>query len=73
MGDKSDDKSSSSVHNKHVQIPSHPTTSTAAFAETGKSSKCLVSWSSKWVIDSGASDHMTGNSNLLSDFSRHAP
>ncbi|KAJ9542741.1 LOW QUALITY PROTEIN: hypothetical protein OSB04_029247 [Centaurea solstitialis] len=51
----------------------NPTTSTAAFAETGNSGKCLVSSSSKWVIDSGASDHMTGNPNLLSDFTKHTP
>ncbi|KAJ9542902.1 LOW QUALITY PROTEIN: hypothetical protein OSB04_029408 [Centaurea solstitialis] len=44
----------------------------AASAETGNSGKCLASSSSKWVIDSGASDHMTGNSNLLSDFIKPA-
>ncbi|KAJ9535088.1 hypothetical protein OSB04_un001836 [Centaurea solstitialis] len=43
-----------------------------AAAETGNSGKCLASSSSKWVIDSGASDHMTGNSNLLSDFIKPA-
>ncbi|KAJ9180876.1 hypothetical protein P3X46_009068, partial [Hevea brasiliensis] len=39
-----------------------------AIAESGKSTTCLVSSSSKWVIDSGATDHMTGNSSLLSAF-----
>ncbi|KAJ9541146.1 hypothetical protein OSB04_027652 [Centaurea solstitialis] len=37
----------------------NPTTSTAAFVETGNSGKCFVSSSSKWVIDSDSSDHMT--------------
>ncbi|XP_057997516.1 uncharacterized protein LOC131176484 [Hevea brasiliensis] len=32
-----------------------------AIAESGKSTTCLVSSSSKWVIDSGATDHMTGS------------
>ncbi|XP_075076365.1 uncharacterized protein LOC142163017 [Nicotiana tabacum] len=29
--------------------------------ESGKITKCLLSSSSKWVIDSGATDHMTGS------------
>ncbi|XP_075074543.1 uncharacterized protein LOC142162130 [Nicotiana tabacum] len=29
--------------------------------ESGKTTKCLLSSSSKWVIDSGATDHMTGS------------
>ena len=36
--------------------------------ESGKPNTCLVSSSSKWVIDSGATDHMTGNSSLFSNF-----
>ncbi|XP_057991217.1 uncharacterized protein LOC131173228 isoform X1 [Hevea brasiliensis] len=39
-----------------------PTSSpVTAIAESGKSTTCLVSSSSKWVIDSGATDHMTGS------------
>ncbi|XP_057991209.1 uncharacterized protein LOC110665835 isoform X5 [Hevea brasiliensis] len=39
-----------------------PTSSpVTAIAESGKSTACLVSSSSKWVIDSGATDHMTGS------------
>ena len=57
------------VQNEHAQIPSRGvedrTTFTSAFAETSNSGKWLVSSSSKWVIDSGASDHMTGNSIFL--------
>ena len=41
----------------------------AYFAESGN---CLFSSANKWVIDSGASDHMTGNPNILSDFNAHA-
>ncbi|KAJ9548762.1 hypothetical protein OSB04_021305 [Centaurea solstitialis] len=49
----------------------HSTAPTAAFAETGNSSTCLLSSASKWVIDSGASDHMTGNPTLFSTFDKH--
>jgi len=36
--------------------------------ESSKSNTCLISSSSKWVIDSSATDHVTGNSNLFSSF-----
>ena len=40
-----------------------------AIAESGNPNKCLVSSSSsEWVIDSGATDHMIGNSSLFSTF-----
>ena len=42
--------------------------STAAFVDSGK---FLVSSSSSWIIDSGTSDHMTGNHSLLCNFSEH--
>ena len=44
------------------------TTSTATFVDSGK---CFVSSSSSWIVDSGASDHMTGNHSLLCNFSEH--
>ena len=41
-------------------------------AKSGNSNKCLVSSSSfEWVIDSRATDHMTGNSSLFSTFQSH--
>ena len=44
-------------------------TPTIAIAESGNPNKCLVSFSSsKWVIDSGATDHMTCNSSRFSTF-----
>ena len=46
--------------------------SVAAIAESGNPSACLLSSSSKWVIDSGATDHMTGNSKLFSILTPHA-
>ena len=49
-------------------VNSHVTT----IAESGKSTKCLLSSSSKWVIDSGATEHMTGNPNLFSTFQPHS-
>ena len=46
-----------------------PSTSITAIAKLGNPNKCLVSSSSsEWVIDSGATDHMTGNSSLFSTF-----
>lgn len=44
---------------------------TAAFAEKGNPNTCLLSCASKWVIDSGASDHMTGNPTLFSSLDKH--
>ena len=40
-----------------------------ALAETGKT--CLISSSNKWVIDSGATNHMTGNPKKSSSFRSH--
>ena len=46
-----------------------PSTLITAIAESGNPNKCLVSSSSsEWVIDSGATYHMTGNSSLFSTF-----
>jgi len=41
-------------------------TSVNAFSESDKI--CLITPSSKWVIDSGATNHMTGNPNIFSSF-----
>ena len=40
--------------------------STATLAQQGTSAACLAT-QDPWVIDSGATDHMTGTSGLLSD------
>ena len=46
-----------------------PSTPIIAIAESGSPNKCPVSSSSsKWVIDSGATNHMAGNSSLFSTF-----
>ena len=46
-----------------------PYTPITAIAESGNPNKCLVSSSSfEWVINSRATDHMTGNSSLFSTF-----
>ena len=42
--------------------------STASIVQTGNSVACLSDSKSKWVIDSGATDHMTGNAGILSSF-----
>ncbi|RVW51817.1 Retrovirus-related Pol polyprotein from transposon TNT 1-94 [Vitis vinifera] len=41
-----------------------------ALAESGKT--CLVSSSNKWIIDSGATNHMTGNHKTFSTFRTHS-
>ena len=46
-----------------------PSTMMTAITESGNPNICLVSSSSfEWVIDSGATYHMTGNSSLFSTF-----
>ncbi|XP_019184263.1 PREDICTED: uncharacterized protein LOC109179154 [Ipomoea nil] len=40
--------------------------SVTAVADSGNATTCLLSSSSKWVIDLGAMDHMTGNSSIFS-------
>jgi len=44
-------------------------TSVNAFTKSDKT--CLITSSNKWVIDSGASNHMTGNSNIFTSFQSH--
>ncbi|KAL6328839.1 hypothetical protein AAG906_003856 [Vitis piasezkii] len=46
-------------------------TPVSALAESGKT--CLVSSSNKWIIDSGATDHMTGNHKTFSTLNTFAP
>ena len=41
------------------------------FVGLGKPNTCLIFSSSKWVIDSEAIDHMTGNSSLFTTFQPH--
>ena len=41
-------------------------------AGTGKPNICLLSSSSKWIIDFGATDHMTGNFSLFTTFQPHS-
>ena len=49
-----------------------PSTPIIAIVESSNSNKCLVSSSSsEWVIDSGATYHMIGNSSLFSTFQSH--
>ncbi|KAM7509738.1 hypothetical protein LguiB_008613 [Lonicera macranthoides] len=60
-----------SKYQDSLKSSSTPVTSVTAIANSGKPNTCLVSSSSKWVIDSGATDHMTGNSSLFSTFQSH--
>ena len=45
------------------------TTPARALTESGN--KCLISSSSNWIIDSGATDHMAGNPKIISEFRSH--
>ena len=46
-------------------------TSITTLTESGKPSTCFLSSSSIWVSNSGATDHMTGNSSLFTTFQSH--
>ena len=49
-----------------------PSTLITVITKSGNPNKCLVSSSSsEWVIDSGVTDHMTGNYSLFSTFQSH--
>ena len=54
----------------HESLKSASTPSTM-FTGSGKPNTCLISSSSKWVIDSGATNHMTSNSSLFTTFQPH--
>ena len=43
-------------------------TSITTLIESSKTNTCLISSSSKWVIDFGAIDHMIGNFSLFTTF-----
>ena len=46
-------------------------TPSTMLAESSKPNTCLISSSSKWVIDSRVTDHMISNSSLFSTFQPH--
>ena len=52
-------------HQKSLQSAS---TSFSTLVESSKTNTCFISFSSTWVIDFGAIDHMTGNSSLFTTF-----
>ena len=45
--------------------------SISTLVESGKTITCFISSYSTWVIHSGATDHMTGNSSLFTTFQSH--
>ena len=56
---------------EYAKLLKPTSTPTIALAESGKLDTCLMFSSSNWVIDSGAIDHMTGNSSLFTTFQSH--
>ena len=46
-------------------------TSSTMLVESSKPNICLISSSSEWVIDSGVTNHMTGNPSLFTTFQPH--
>ena len=55
-------------HQKSLKCAS---TSITSLVESSQTNKCFISSSSTWVIDFGATDHMTGNSSLITTFQSH--
>jgi len=51
-----------------ISQQSSPSSSTATFVQTGDSTTYLSSSSTRWVIDSSTTDHMIGDSSILSSF-----
>ena len=58
-----------SVH--HQKSLKSASTYISTLIESGKTNTCFIFSSSTWVIDSGAIDHMTGNSSLFTTFQSH--
>ena len=65
------------LHNRNQRFPyAHESlmgvsTPRTMHAGSSKPNTCLISSSSKWVIDSGATYHMTSNSSLFTTFQPH--
>ena len=55
-------------HQKSLQSAS---TFISTLVESGKTNTCFISFSSTWVIYSGATNHMTDNSSLFTTFESH--
>lgn len=59
-----------SIRRLMAQLEGPTTTSTSTFAHSGTSASAynasLTSFSPSWIIDSGATDHMTGMSSMFS-------
>ena len=62
--------------NRRFQCAHEPlkgvSTLSTMLAGSGKPNTCLISYFSKWVIDSRVTYHMTGNSSLFSTFQPHS-
>ena len=56
---------------EYAQLLKPASTPTFALAESGKPDMCLMSSSSNWVVDFGATDHIIGNSSLFTTFQSH--
>ena len=58
-----------SIH--HQKSLKSASTSINSLVESGQTNKCFISSSFTWVIDSAATDHMIGNSSLITTFQSH--
>ena len=56
---------------EYAKLLKFASTPTTALTELGKLDTCIMSSSSNWVIDSGATDYVTGNSSLFTTFQSH--
>ena len=62
-------RSFQSIH--YQKLLKSASSSITTLVESSKTNICFISSSSTWVIDSGATDHMTGNSCLFTTFQSH--
>ncbi|XP_062104310.1 uncharacterized protein LOC133815489 [Humulus lupulus] len=60
------------IFSKYQESLKSSSPSITAIVDSGKTNVCLLSSSSKWVIDSGATNHMTCNSSLFTSFQSSA-
>lgn len=53
----------------HTTLSSHSQTLKVTLAHSGMTSNYFIALKPSWIVDSGATNHMTGNKSILSELS----